>query len=90
MHRTSLLATFECAPKLALAPPIQLLMAAAGPSSVCALLLAHVFALPSGYVGEPCMVPVSYVTTAKLSPPGSIMSATNWGLVQGLVTVPFT
>ena len=38
------------------------------------LLLAHVLAL----------VPVSHVTTPQLSPPGSSMSATNRGLVQGL------
>ena len=50
---------------------------------VC-LLLAHVLAFPSDYIGEPCMVPVSCVTTAKLSPPGSSMSATNRGLYKGL------
>ena len=57
-------------------------------SPVC-LLLAHVLALPSDYVGEHCMVPVSRVTTEKLSPPGSSMSATKGGgLVQGLAS-PF-
>ena len=53
------------------------------------LLLAHVLALPADCVGEPCVVPVSWVTTAKLSPPGSSMSATNpaQGLVRGLVSL---
>ena len=55
---------------------------------VC-LLLAHAPALPAEYIGEPCMIPVSCVTTAKLSPPGSSMSATNRGLVRGLVS-PFS
>ena len=47
----------------------------------------HVLALPSDYVGEPCTVPVSSVTTGKLSPPVSSMSATHRGLVRGLVSL---
>ena len=43
-------------------------------SVISCLLLAHVLAL----------VPVSRVTTPQLSSPGSSMSATNRGLVQGL------
>ena len=46
---------------------------------VSSLLLAHV---PSDCSGEPCVVPVSCVTTAELSSPGSSMSATKQGLVQ--------
>ena len=38
--------------------------------------------MPSDCAGEPCVVPVSCVTTAELSPPGFSMSATNQGLVQ--------
>ena len=37
---------------------------------------ASCVALPSDCVGEPCVVPVTLVTTAILSPPGSSMSAT--------------
>ena len=52
----------------------QLLFMAVTP--VC-LLLAHVLELPSHYVAESCIVPVSCITTAKLPPPGSSVSATN-------------
>ena len=50
------------------------------------LPLAHVLVLPSDFVNEPCMVPVSGVTTAKLTPPGSSMSATDQGLVKKACT----
>ena len=43
------------------------------------LLLAHVLAFPSDYVGESGVVLVSCVTIVKLSSPGSSMSATNRG-----------
>ena len=57
---------------------------------VC-LLVSSVLALPSECVGEPCMVPVGYITTAKLSPPSSSMSEpTRRGLWEVLVSLTYT
>ena len=65
-------------PHIALARPLVCTATPHG-CHVSSLLLAHV---PSDCSGEPCVVPVSCVTTAELSSPGSSMSATKQGLVQ--------
>ena len=57
---------------------------------VC-LLMSSVLALPSVCVGEPCMVPVGYITTAKPSPPSSSMSEpTRRGLCEVLVSLTYS
>ena len=45
---------------------------------------SHVLALPSDYVGEPCTVPVSSVTTGKLSPQYQACLQPTAGLYEGL------
>ena len=57
------------------------------PLCVSSLLGLLMLALPSDYVSEPCMVPVSCVSRTKLSPPGSSMSVCNqcmWACVSDL------